>query len=307
MPVRSMIRLSLALRNFNEFVGRWGSWFILPLVGVTIWDVAVRKLGGIQYWLIQTFGSAFESTIIQELEWHFHTALFALVLGYGYVNNKHVRVDLVREKLSFRKQVWIEFLGCTFFLIPYCMLVGYFAFEYAYDSFMVGEISASTVGLPYRWIIKSVLVLGLIVAGLAGVSVWLQTVLVLFGPDVPLIQQSTERFAEKDLLTDADGANTGTAGATYVKLAVAPTALDKIAVSDARGAMNFRWVENSPIVHFPALPTSARPEGPGDSTPADAAANAITVSYEHKIRLMTLEWPEDQAAKKRLRDAAQAS
>ncbi|MCZ6554354.1 MAG: hypothetical protein O7A67_11210, partial [SAR324 cluster bacterium] len=65
MPVRSMIRLSLALRNFNELVGRWGSWFIMPLVGVTIWDVAVRKLGGIQYWLIETLGSAFESTIIQ--------------------------------------------------------------------------------------------------------------------------------------------------------------------------------------------------------------------------------------------------
>ena len=72
-------------------------------------------------------------------------------------------------------------------------------------------------------------------------------------------------------------------------------------------SLNFRWVENSAIVHFPALPTSARPEGPGDSTPAGAAANAITVSYEHKIRLMTLEWPEDQAAKKRLRAAAQAS
>ena len=84
--------------------------------------------------MIQRCGNpTFESTIIQELEWHFHTALFTLVLGYGYVNNKHVRVDLVREKLSFRKQVWIEFLGCTFFLIPYCLLVGYFAFEYAFD------------------------------------------------------------------------------------------------------------------------------------------------------------------------------
>ena len=241
------------------------------------------------------------------LLWHFHTALFTLVLGYGYVNNKHVRVDLVREKLSFRKQVWIEFLGCTFFLIPYCLLVGYFAFEYAYDAFVIGEISASTVGLHYRWIIKSVLVIGLIVAALAGVSVWLQTVLVLFGPDVPLLQQSTERFTKADWLTDADGANTGTSGATYVKLAVAPTSLDKIAVSDAGGAMNFRWVENTPIVHFPNLPPPARPEGPGDSTPTDAAAIAITVSYEHKMRLMTLEWPEDQAAKQRAREAAQAS
>ena len=167
---------------FVDRVGKMGSIFIVPLVVVTMWDVLVRKLGGVQYWLITNFGPAFESTIIQELEWHFHTALFTLVLGYCYVNNRHVRVDLVRENLSFRKQAWIEFLGCTFFMIPYCLMVGYFAIDYAVEAFTSGEISASTVGLPHRWIIKSVMVIGVIVAAVAGIAVWLQTVLVLFGP-----------------------------------------------------------------------------------------------------------------------------
>ncbi|MEE8395603.1 MAG: hypothetical protein V3S29_06075, partial [bacterium] len=48
--------------------------------------------------------------------------------------------------------------------------------------FLIGEISASTVGLSHRWIIKSVLVIGLVVAAISGIAVWLQTVLVLFGP-----------------------------------------------------------------------------------------------------------------------------
>jgi TRAP-type mannitol/chloroaromatic compound transport system permease small subunit len=93
-----------------------------------------------------------------------------------------VRVDLIREKLPFRKQAWIEFLGLTFFLIPYCLIVGYFAIGFTADSFWVSEKSASTVGLSYRWIIKSVLVFGLFVALLSGIAVWLQTVLALFGP-----------------------------------------------------------------------------------------------------------------------------
>ena len=60
-------------------------------------------------------------------------------------------------------------------MIPYLLLVIYFAFELgAYSSYMVGEISASTVGLSHRWIIKSVLVFGLIVATIAGIAVWLQ-------------------------------------------------------------------------------------------------------------------------------------
>lgn len=182
MPVDKIIRLSNFLRKFVETVGKWGSLFIIPLILVTVWDVFVRKLIWIQIWLVETFGQGFGSTIMQELEWHFHTALFLLVLGYGYVNNRHVRVDLIREKLSFRKQAWIEFLGCSFFMIPYCVVVGYFAIDYAYDAFVTNEISASLVGLPRRWIIKSVLVIGLTIAGLSGVAVWLQTVLVLFGP-----------------------------------------------------------------------------------------------------------------------------
>ena len=182
MSPEKIVEISRKLSAFVDGVGRWGSFFIIPLILVTMWDVLVRKLGGIQYWLITNLGPAFESTIIQELEWHFHTALFTLVLGYCYVNNRHVRVDLVRENLSFRKQAWIEFLGCTFCMVPYCLIVGYFAIEYALESFLSGEISASTVGLPHRWIIKTVLVIGIFVAAVAGISVWLQTALVLFGP-----------------------------------------------------------------------------------------------------------------------------
>jgi TRAP-type mannitol/chloroaromatic compound transport system permease small subunit len=182
MPVDLMLRASDQLRRFVEFVGRWGAVFILPLVFVTMWDVFLRKVGGMQAWLVENLGRPFESTVIQELEWHFHTVLFTLVLGYGLVRNRHVRVDLVREKLPFRTQAWIEFLGLSLFVIPYCLIVGYFATVFAWDSWLVMEKSASTVGLSYRFIIKSVLVGGLLTAFLAGIAVWLQTAIVLFGP-----------------------------------------------------------------------------------------------------------------------------
>ena len=68
----------------------------------------------------------FGSTLLQELEWHFHTGLFALVLAYGYIWNTHVRVDLVRETLAFRKKAWIEFLGITVFLIPFTAITDLF-------------------------------------------------------------------------------------------------------------------------------------------------------------------------------------
>jgi TRAP-type mannitol/chloroaromatic compound transport system permease small subunit len=176
------LRVSDALRSFVDFVGRWGAWLIIPLVIITVFDVTARKLVWVQIWLVDNFGRIFESTLLQELEWHVHTALFALVLGYGYIWNTHVRVDLIRENLAFRKKAWLELLGLTFFMIPYCLIVIWFASVYAYDSYMINEISASQVGLTHRWIIKSVLVLGLVVAALSGVAVWLQVAIVLWGP-----------------------------------------------------------------------------------------------------------------------------
>jgi TRAP-type mannitol/chloroaromatic compound transport system permease small subunit len=175
------VRISEALRKFVDFVGRAGSWLFIPVVMITVMDVVLRKIG-VQYWLITHFGRMFDSTVLQELEWHFHTGLFTLVLAYGYVWNTHVRVDLIREHLAFRKQAWLEFLGLTFFLLPFCSVVLYFAVVYAYDSFMMNEISASTVGLTHRWIIKTVLVFGIFMVIVAGIAVWLQVVIVLWGP-----------------------------------------------------------------------------------------------------------------------------
>lgn len=176
------LKISDGLRSFVDFVGRWASWLFVPLIIVTVFDVVARKMVWIQIWLVDNLGRIFESTLLQELEWHFHTALFALVLGYGYIWNTHVRVDLVRETLAFRKKAWLELIGLTCFMIPYCLIVIWFAWIYAYDSFMISEISASQVGLAHRWIIKSVLVIGLIIAALSGVAVWLQVAIVLWGP-----------------------------------------------------------------------------------------------------------------------------
>jgi TRAP-type mannitol/chloroaromatic compound transport system permease small subunit len=182
--------MSDRLRRFVNGIGRLGAWFILPLVLITVVDVVSRKIVwegadgkmyGLQIWLVSQFGRPFESTVLQELEWHMHTILFTLVLGFGTIYNTHVRVDLVRDHLNFRKKVWLEFLGLSIFMIPFLLTVIYFACSYAYSSYMVGEISSSTVGLTHRWIIKSVLVFGLIAATAAGIAVWLQVALLLWG------------------------------------------------------------------------------------------------------------------------------
>jgi len=180
-----MVQLSYKLKTIVDFIGQRGAFFILPLVLFTMIDVFGRKLTNtafdFQLWLVENVSLYFQSTMLQELEWHVHTALFSLVLGYGFTHNRHVRVDLVRMHLQTKTQAFIEFVGTTFFMIPYTIVVIYFCYIFTYDSYVTSEISASLVGMSHRWIIKSVLGVGLIVALLSGIAVWLQSTIVLFG------------------------------------------------------------------------------------------------------------------------------
>ncbi len=185
------VRVAEKLRAFVDWIGRRGAWLSIPVVLVTCLDVVIRKLAyedadgnlhSLQLWLTTYVGGIFNSTILQELEWHFHAGLFLLVLGYGMVYNTHVRIDLIRENLAFRKQAWMEMLGLSLFMIPFCTIVIWFALDYTYSSYSVNEISASTVGLSHRWLIKSVMVFGMIVALISGIAVWLQVFAILWGP-----------------------------------------------------------------------------------------------------------------------------
>ena len=218
------LRLSEQLGRLAGTIGKWATLFMIPMITITVWDVFQRKVmkfvGDImldQGWLDARnwmYGNLlewlpFRSTLLQELEWHFHVANFALVLGYGYIYNRHVRVDLVREKLSFRKQAWIEFLGVSLFMIPFCLIVAYFSFEYVANAFVTNEQSSSLVGLSHRWAIKSILVFGLLLAVVAGFSIWLQVAFALFGPrhyqfPVYVIENEQEKMARREMMENID-------------------------------------------------------------------------------------------------------
>ncbi len=204
----SALRLARRLRSLVDKVGRFGSWFAMPMILITVFDLGIRKTGWLQIWLIENISPYFGSTLLQELEWHSHTVLFVLVLGFGYIWNTQVRVDLIRENLNFRKKAWIEFLGLTFFMIPFLLVLTYFAYGYVIDSWSTnrdaacawyecGEQSASLVGLTHRWLIKGVMVIGFVVAIIAGLAVWLEMAVALFGPQNWRFPLSTLEWPEE--------------------------------------------------------------------------------------------------------------
>lgn len=181
----SLLRLSDRLRRLVEGVGRAACWLLLPMIVATCWDVVSRKSPALREWGLAVSGGLTNSTILQELEWHLHTALFALCLGWAYIKNAHVRVDLIYEHLSAPAKARIELLGCLLFMLPYTALVVWFAVDFVATSFVNTEDSVSLIGIPHRWIIKSVLLVGLGLALLAGLAIAIRLLVYLFGRGRP--------------------------------------------------------------------------------------------------------------------------
>lgn len=171
-----LVRISDSIRNFLERIAFAGGWLLVVLMCVTCFDVLARK-----FWLGIYLGIPGLLTPFQESEWWLHAAIFSAWMGYNYTINAHPRVDSYTENLSFRTRAWIELSGCLVFALPYMALVCFYSIDFWWQSWLVDEGSESAIGLPNRWIIKAIFVVGLWLVLLAVISVILRLVAFLFG------------------------------------------------------------------------------------------------------------------------------
>ncbi len=168
--MRALLKLSEDLRRPLEWIALTSGWLMVIMACVTSFDVVARK-----------FGMQLPYTKLQELEWHFHAAIFSLWMGYCYTINAHPRVDSFTERMTYRGKAWVELIGCLLLALPYMTLVSYYSIDFVEASYRIGEQSDSTVGLTHRWIIKGIYAAGLWLVVFGILSVLLRGIVFLFG------------------------------------------------------------------------------------------------------------------------------
>ncbi|MBU3747537.1 MAG: hypothetical protein RL109_2325 [Pseudomonadota bacterium] len=171
--MESLINLADRIERLLQRVASWGSWaFIACIVVITI-DVITRKMG------FQVPGLG--STRLQELEWQLHTLLFSTWLGYAYVRNAHVRIDVFTGGMEATRKIKLELICCLFVAIPYLAIALPYSHSFFMTSFLQGESSEAPNGIPYRWIVKFFLYGGLILVALGVATVMSRCIVALYG------------------------------------------------------------------------------------------------------------------------------
>lgn len=150
-------------------VGDGVSWVWLLLVAVVTVNVLMRYVLG--KGLVQ----------FEELQWHLYAIGFMIGIAYCFESDDHVRIDILHENLSLTAQVWVEFYGLLLLLFPFLAVVLIYGVPFVWQSFLTGEVSASPGGLPYRWAIKSVMLIAFALLALGAAARFSRVLAYLYG------------------------------------------------------------------------------------------------------------------------------
>ncbi|MEM6300711.1 MAG: TRAP transporter small permease subunit [Pseudomonadota bacterium] len=149
------------VRTIDSFIlksGQWLAWFSLAMALLTSTVVVLR------------YGFAMGSIALQETITYLHGALFMLGVAYALKVGAHVRVDIFYRSFSPRTKAWVDALGGIVFLLPLCGLVLISSFGYVQESWRIREVSPEPGGIPYLYLLKTLLPLMAVNLSLAAVA-----------------------------------------------------------------------------------------------------------------------------------------
>jgi len=179
--LRPLLSVSNTIDAVLGTIARVFGWCFLLMIIVICFDVISRKFG----FQLRVGNVDMGSTRLQELEWHLHSFLFLTWIGFCYIRNAHVRIDVFTGGLSARAQAWLELLGCVIFALPYVLVALPHSWDFFTQSFGQNESSSAPNGLPWRWIVKGFLFYGFASILASIISVAFRRIVFLFGdPDL---------------------------------------------------------------------------------------------------------------------------
>ncbi|WP_341903067.1 TRAP transporter small permease subunit [Polaromonas sp. YR568] len=142
--------MSVAINGIESLIDRTGKatlWIALAMIGLVATNVVLR------------YTLSFGSVWAQELEWHLLSALILLAMSYAIQRGDNVRVDLFYADFSPRMKFAVDVLSTVLILLVAILFVK-LSLPYVMQSWSISEKSADPGGIPYRWVIKSLIPLG---------------------------------------------------------------------------------------------------------------------------------------------------
>ena len=133
--------------SINRFTGYLCA-FLVVLMTVNVFIVVfLRYLFGISFiWLQETY------------VW-MHAYIFMAGAGFTYLNDAHVRIDIIYRSSSKVYKAIVDLVGNFFLLMPFLYIIWSYSFPFVYKSFQINEVSREAGGLPMLFLLKAAILI----------------------------------------------------------------------------------------------------------------------------------------------------
>ena len=155
--------------RLSRGVGHAVAWLTLAMVLVTFAIVVLR------------YGFGLGWIAMQESVVYMHAMAFMLGAAYTLQADEHVRVDIFYRSWPPRARAWVDLLGTVVFLWPLCAAIAWFSWGYVATSWVMHEGSREAGGLPWVYLLKTLIPALAITLAVQGAATVLRSLAILVG------------------------------------------------------------------------------------------------------------------------------
>ncbi len=166
-----LLRFSRALSAIIDIIGRAASWLVFALVLLIAGEVLAR------------YGFDQSSIAAQEMEWWGLAIISLLGVSFTLKEGEHVRVDVLYQYYSERARLWFDFVVALAVMFPISIYLSFLSLQFVGQSYADHEVSQSPGGLPYVWVLKSFVPLGLLLLGIQSLALAMEKAAALLRKD----------------------------------------------------------------------------------------------------------------------------
>ncbi len=161
-------------------IGRTAAWCCLYVVVAEFAVVVMRYALGLG------------SIKLQESVIYAHAGLFMLAAAWTLQADGHVRVDIFYAQAKPRTRALVDLLGALLFLLPFAAALAVISIPYVERSWAILERSSEASGLPFVYLLKTLIPIFALLIGLQGVAQAIRAALTLSGAE-PLSSPASGR------------------------------------------------------------------------------------------------------------------
>ena len=137
-----MKNLSTFLNIVNRYAGYLCAFLVVLMVVNVFLVVILRYLFGISFiWMQETY------------VW-MHAYIFMVGAGFTYLNDDHVRIDIIYRNSSKLYKAIVDLVGNIFLLLPFLYIIWSYSFPFVLKSWQMNEVSREAGGLTMIYLLK---------------------------------------------------------------------------------------------------------------------------------------------------------